>query len=225
MMWFKRYVGGMEKGIVCKKQDLTLCFKNLIFVFFITVFGSPLVYAATEIGSFYDHSGNLWTAVTDASLIDGEPYLENPKAYLDDVRFQKNGIEEYANKEIQGLYLKSVGLKFDIGVTPIGTLGGGDEFISDKSYWAVGCGYTIGCQLAKIDFDNSERQIIYEGLLYNAVTSADLPFLLGESYVLLKDGTNLYQDLVINLSFLINNLCHNAKYFIHNGSCNKSGIS
>ncbi|GAB6097944.1 hypothetical protein JCM14469_41980 [Desulfatiferula olefinivorans] len=156
-------------------------------------------FASDNIAKFYDENGNQWDFETDSGFSETYEEYVNPNNYIQSVKFYKNGQVSYAPESIQKLALSWVAHYFDVQVAPIGSVPS-EIWLSDERYWVMDCweSLSVACQAAKTDFDESERQKIYEELIYNAITSADIPSLLGTEYVKITDGSELFASSLSN---------------------------
>lgn len=157
---------------------------------------------ASDIVSFIDGNGSKWTLQTDQNF---DPFYEDsylyPNSNISSIYFSQNDIETYADKHVQLLALEAISRLFEISNFSVGTVPS-EMFLSDERYWVMDClqSMSVGCKAGKTDFDFDERQIIYEELLYNAMTSEDIPSLLGTEYVTLQDGTQLFSSSLSNFA-------------------------
>jgi len=147
---------------------------------------------ALEIANFYDKDNNKWTMSTGDAFEISLDKLIHPN--INNIKFTKNGYEAFADSEIQKLALEYIvrSAEIDIYSKIVGD-SPNEIFLSDLKYWTTDCSaaLSIYCGLAKIDFDYTERRNIYEELIYNAVSSVNVPQLMGTEYIKLSNGTHL----------------------------------
>jgi hypothetical protein len=180
------------------KIKLNKNYLSVIFFLFELVSHAAL---SSEITRFIDGDGSKWILQSNQNFDKTNEEFTYPHSVLSDVIFTKNGTVTYADKEIQLLAIKAISTVFENNNPTIGMLSSA-TILANERYWVTDCldALSVGCAAAKINFDTAERQEIYEELLENALTSEDIPALVGAEYVELGDGTQLYSSSLSNSS-------------------------